>query len=250
MTESTLSVSYYELIRAVGRFLGYGADPDDWDASQLSEIQDHVKTGLRRFYGSHQWSFLRPEHTLTAEQGVASYALPANFATIMGDITYEDGSLKRWGIRLIDATTMRRVRAFSREGKPEVAAVVPLVSDGETGQRKQITFYPTPDSEMIFTFNMQVLPDTVTPEAPYPLGGQLYAEAIREACLAAAESEMDDVEQVHAQRFLDEVTKAIGVDRTHRAIEHLGYNSDGVNDFAPQRRRSQVTFNGVPLSDL
>lgn len=251
MAESSLSVSYHELVRAVGRFLGYGADPSVWDQDQKDEVDDHLKAGLRRFYGAHKWSFLRPVHTLATVAAQAQYPLPDNFAAIVGDITFAAGSQRRWGVRLIPDVQMRKLRALPQSGRPQVASVVPLTADGTTGQRKQLTLYPAPDAVFDVTFAMQLIPEAITADNPYPLGGQQFSEAIREACLAVAESDMDDAQRVHAERFAEELTRAIGVDATHRSIDTLGYNSDpGSMHTSAPRRRSTVSVNGVPIADL
>ena len=251
MAESGLSVSYVEIRRAIGRFLGYGASPSGWTADQTAEVDDHIKAGLRRFYGAHQWSFLRPQHTIATVAAQAEYQLPDNFAAILGSPTGAAGEGHPWQVELVPALAMRRMRLTARSGRPFAAAVSPLVSDGQTGQRKVLTLYPTPDAAYDLLFDMQIIPETLTSSVPYPLGGEQYAEAILETCLAAAESTMDDAQRVHAQLAADLLALAIRTDNTHRSIERLGYNGDPSvrGDGLPTGRRrsiaSSVTYNNT-----
>lgn len=248
MAESSLSVGYPELVRAVGRFLGYGADSSSWQTGQLEEVQDHIASGLRRFYGAHQWSFLRPTHTITLVAATATYALPDNFAAFLGDFTFTAESLKQWSVPLVPELVVRRRRTSTpRSGTPEMAAVYPITVDGTTGQRFELALWPTPDAAGTLTAAMQILPDKVTAAAPYPLGGEKFAEAILECCLAAAESTMDDAQAVHAERAVQELQLAIGADDRHRSISTLGYNGDPSIARAPVFRRSNgFTYNGAP----
>jgi len=144
---------------------------------------------------------------------------------------------------------VRRYRQrLPRTSDPQMAAVQPKVADGTLGQRYQIVFYPTPAAAATVTFQMQLLPETVTSDAPYPLGGARYAEAILECCLAAAETTMDDAQGVHATKAAEQVMLAIKSDNEHKSIHNLGYNSDPTvhpHDQLPFRRSTGVTYNGV-----
>lgn len=248
MAESSLSLGYPELLRAVGRFLGYGADSSGWDADQLSEVEDHINAGLRRFYGAYQWSFLRPTYDLATVAAQAAYTLPDNFAAVIGDITFAANAQILWSVRMVPDLTMRRTRAYGvHSGKPEIASVAPLLTDGATGQRSQLTFWPTPDAIYTVSFSMQLIPNAVTAANPYPLGGELYAEAIRACCMAAAEADMDDQQKVQAERAAEQVALAVATDKLHRSITTYGYNGDNSDTQMPFKRTSlrTVTYHGA-----
>lgn len=248
MAESSLSIGYPELVRAVGRFLGYGPTSGDWESGQLDEVKDHIASGLRRFYGAHKWSFMRPYATLSLVSGTAAYDLADNFSAVVGDITYAAASLKAWTIQLTSDLIVRKYRQTSpRSGTPEIAAIHPKTADGTTGQRYEIVFYPTPDAAATVTFQQQILPETVTADAPYPLGGERYAEVIMECCLAAAEKTMDDGAGIHASAAVEELALAIKADNEHRSVHTLGYNHDTSEEPTLHRfrRSTGVTYNGV-----
>jgi hypothetical protein len=71
----SLSLSYDELVRSIGREIDISRDADDWDAVQTQDVRDIVADGLRQVYWPpplpgeivpHEWSFLSPKRgTLT-----------------------------------------------------------------------------------------------------------------------------------------------------------------------------------------
>lgn len=73
MAESTLSLDYSMIRRAIGRFLGWDRDPANWSATQTTDGTDFLRQGARQFYWApplpgertaHEWSFLRPTTTI------------------------------------------------------------------------------------------------------------------------------------------------------------------------------------------
>jgi hypothetical protein len=74
--DNTLGITYGDIRREIGRFLGYGRDPAVWalDANKAADVEDIIKSGARRAYMppplpgekyAHEWSFLKPVSTLT-----------------------------------------------------------------------------------------------------------------------------------------------------------------------------------------
>ena len=49
MAESTLSISYADLMIEVGVFLGYKSDTSDWSTDQLAEVDRYIQAGVRQF---------------------------------------------------------------------------------------------------------------------------------------------------------------------------------------------------------
>ena len=79
MAESTLVLTFSDLQKIVGRFLGYGITPGNWTSAQTDEIADIIRDGLAQFYGAHDWSFLRPLNTIMLWADI-----PVGSATITG----------------------------------------------------------------------------------------------------------------------------------------------------------------------
>ena len=71
MAESTLTLSYTDLIEMVGRYLGYGGSSSNWSTDQTNRVDDLIQTGIRQFYyppppfAGHRWTFLHPVTSIT-----------------------------------------------------------------------------------------------------------------------------------------------------------------------------------------
>lgn len=253
MPEPTLSLTFAELKLDVAEFVGYGRDPDAWTATQLARIRRCIEIGLRNFYwptpaagqGVYRWSFLEPVATLATVDGTGDYDLPADFGHIVGPLTYGESESSVCYVKVVSDIQVRELRQRSvGEGAPRYAAVQPVAGDGSTGQRSTLLLWPTPDSAYNLTYRYAILPDRLLDTRPYPLGGAAHAETIRQACLAAAERELNQEQGVHAASFAERLSASLAVDM-QRAPDSLGVLGD------PGMRRMEyepayyVTYNGV-----
>ena len=62
MAESTLSVTFTQLRRIVGRRYGAGRVPSSFTSDNTLDVGDFVRTGLMDFYGRKEWGFLQIGH--------------------------------------------------------------------------------------------------------------------------------------------------------------------------------------------
>ena len=100
---ATLSITYAELRRYIGRFLGYSRsttaiDADsDWD----TDVEDILRSGMREFYfyraaegiePGHTWSFLIKKTTISVSSGDTSISLPSDFSKMEDGFTFSAGS--------------------------------------------------------------------------------------------------------------------------------------------------------------
>ena len=72
MTESTLSITYSDIVSEVVHYLGLGADSSDLTSAETARVDKIINGGLRQFYYSsmvnghiHNWSFLEPRTQIT-----------------------------------------------------------------------------------------------------------------------------------------------------------------------------------------
>lgn len=95
MAESTLSVSYDELRRRIGRLIGSGVLVSEFDEADDSDINDILIQGLRMAYCPpvlqgekypHDWSFLTPIASLTtrAPYSIGTIGIAAGVVTLSG----------------------------------------------------------------------------------------------------------------------------------------------------------------------
>lgn len=98
-----LTLTYASLRREIGRFLGYGRDPDAWaDGSDAAtDVEDILRSGVRRVITppplpgerySHEWSFLRPVATLTTTEPYTTGTVTIS----SGVVTLTDGTWPSW----------------------------------------------------------------------------------------------------------------------------------------------------------
>lgn len=258
MAESSLSLSYLDYRKEVGGFLGWGRTFESWSQQQLNAVDDVIASGLRQFYvppltpgqqSAHVWSFLRPVTTLTTVAADYDYTLPDDFASIDGPFTYA-ATVQQWPpAQIVGERVIRELRqAVDRSGRPEVAAIRSLASDGTNGQRFEVVFYPTPNAAFTLTYRYNLMPSILSAENPYPLGGELHAQTIRESCLAIAEQQFNDTIGIHTQLFMQRLEASIRMDQRNSAPDLYGYNGDNSRDPGACVRcenRAFVTYNGV-----
>lgn len=187
---ATLDLTYEELRRRIGRYLGCSGDPDNWTANQTSDVDDALRSGLRRFYyppSGHIWSFLKQLHTITTVASTRSYNLAANFASLTDTFSYAP-NVKQPPLESIDEEVLRQLYAGAEQtGPPKYFTIrTKPIGDGNRTQH-EVLFYPVPDKEYVLTYRYLVEPMALSLSNLYPLGGAIHAETILESCLFSAE---------------------------------------------------------------
>lgn len=259
MPQSTLAVSYDDLRREVGLFLGWGRDPSTWTSDQGTDFTYVLKDGLARFYWptdedgkamDHEWSFLTTTSKMTTIDGQFEYDMPDDFGDIVGPVFYAAASFTV-EIEVIDAWQMRRMQQNATgEGKPVYVAFEAQRMSGLEQQRWKMMLHPTPGDGYEIVYRYNILPDAlVDATREYPYGGAMYRETIVEAVLSAAELKfMDGTSGEHTLAFRRALAAAIGRDSRANKGEKLGYNGDRSEErFTIRRTRylNPVTYNGL-----
>lgn len=258
MAEPTLSLTNSELEAEVGFFLGLGRGTNysetAWSARNQLSITNAVKSGLRMFYfaADYDWSFIRPTRQVTFISGNNSVDLPDDFGGLEGTIRVIDSG--RIGIPIKQTNEQKIGRMYGEEpdisGQPQYCAVrIPSTTSIFKGQRANLYLYPEADQDYTLEFQMYLNPDALSASFPYALGGTTHAETIRAACKAAAERDINNVQNGPQQAYYMERLKAsISLDRRNKG-QTFGYNSDpGYNRRMPSDRSNiqvPVTYDGA-----
>lgn len=222
MAESTLSLTYGDLLRIVSRKMGLGnavpADPDD-----LAQVTEVVKGGLRRFYFPqpvgevvHEWSFFLVEGTVTVGTS-GSVALSDDFGGELKELVF-DGTTGNNTISIIDIEDLRAMRKnqAANSGSTIRYAALRVVSadpSASAGTRHTLEVFPAPsgDTDLRYTFRRRpVLPISTS---TYVWGGVEHAETIKAACLAEMESLEDDIAGPQYANFMERLAASIAFDR-------------------------------------
>lgn len=184
-----LTITYAEIRRRLGRYLGLGTDPTSWEASEVTAVDDAIKKGLRCFYfpegeQPHSWSFLRKPVSVALAAGVAWYDLPADFVALESVFSVDDGSV---AIEQIDALLLRvKIANEGATGSPLQCSV--RSNAGSTGY--QVGLYPVPSAVASVECWYIHDPSGISSDIQSPKGGADHSETIAAACLAAAEMEL------------------------------------------------------------
>jgi len=253
MAESSLSQGFPDFQSAVAFFLGYGVTSTNWTAAQLAEINEIVNAGYRQFLfpppldggTAHDWSFLKPETTLTTTAALAYYTLPDDFGTILGDLTY--GPNEYWSVvKVIGEGAIRELMQRGiNSGRPMYASITPLAAAGTTGQRFQINFWPVPTGVYHLTYRYIPNVAALASGVPYAWGGMPHSDTILQSCLAIAEQRRDDTLDLHTTKFKERLAASIAFDR-RQTQANFGRNLDNSDsrDYPRPVRIDSVTFNG------
>lgn len=236
---AVLAVTYDSLREAIGYFLGYGRTTADWSSEQSANVRAALDAGYRMFLtppaapgrrSSYQWSFLRPVLDIALVSDLRDYPLPDGFVCFEGElhVVTTNTVYARVNRRTIGEILQLRAEAGSVTGRPYCVAVRPRSMDGAPGlgQRFELMVYPTPEASYTLRGQAQISPPALSSDNPYPYGGTAHGETIRQACLAAAERDVDDAPQAgHQAAFLQCLAASIDADARLRP-SNLGRSRD------------------------
>lgn len=241
MAESTLAINYDGLRNRVAQYL-WGQRAPSLPADDSNLLDDLIQSGYRRFLWpesipgqkfSHEWSFLKPELSVTLAASTGDYDLDDDFGGIAGPLSYIAADDKP-AVQVTLTNDLRILSLRSQDadltGFPLLAAVRPKTTDGTTGQRFEILVFPTPDAAYTLKGRMKVIPGKLT-SAKYPYGGAQHAETLLAACMAEAEKYLHNNQGVLYAEFINRMTFSIQKDVRMFAAAHLGPNLDRSSQF-------------------
>lgn len=231
-----LQVSFDDLRRELGRFLGWSRDPEKWSSDQKLDADDIIRSALRRVYWptdtqlgqvDHQWSFLESTVELTLQSGQVAYDLPEDFHDIVGPWYFRD-RIAYGPIKVLPPSMFLAMRSnYTANGIPIYSTFTP---DGGTQRpmRWKVLFHPAPSEAVVVWARYHISPDVVLDvhHRKYPLGGAHLGEVLIEAVLAVAEEKLMDVPGVHTQQFQLLLASAIRRDGRGNYAETFGDYGD------------------------
>ena len=254
MAESTLSLTYDEFRVSVGDYLGYGRTSGDWSGNAGDRIDESVQSGYRQFLSAHDWTFLKPNTTLTTADGTGDYTAPDDFGGLQGPMPYAANigwaPVTQTGEADIRRLRMANASTTSVSGKPYLAAVQVQAGTGTASQKFKFLLYPEPDGAYVLTYRYSALQNKLTSAAIFPLGGALYSEVILQSMLAVAETRYNDEIRHHRQVYAEKLAQAIVQDGRLNQPEHLGRmidNSDLADIQRAHKESTSLTVNGTTI---
>lgn len=174
--------------------------------------------------------------------------LPDDFGGILGDMTFQDNEGAYRGLPIRSEVYLReRLQRSTSTGRPEIAAIRPLTTDGDTGQRFDMLVWSVPDADYPVYFRYTVLPNRLT-NGKYPYGGMRHGETIKAACIAAAELSRNGVKGEKWKDYAEKLQFSVRDDAKANRAESLGYMGDPfymTNVRGRARANHVVTVGGV-----
>ncbi len=241
---ANMQLTFQDLYNRVSKFLGtYGSSGPS--GTDLSDAKDYVRSGYMSFLLSYPWSFLRKTTTLSTETGVYVYQLPTDFRDLRGSRTLNFSANSSYPpVTETGEDEVNEQRAINISSSyPQLFAIRTGDYSPETGQRYEMIFWPMPDATYVLTYPYTIMPAAMANTTDIPIGGIETTEVIKEFCLAAAETEADEVTGVHSNLAQMELVKAITADK-ERAPRHLGSMS-GRRPSAWEYARGSTRINDV-----
>lgn len=249
-----LAVDRTTLLRELGRQQGWSRDPGDWDDRQQADGDDILRRALTQVYypsplegerTSHTWACLRPITIIQTETGKGDADLPDDFGGMTGDIQYVNNESSRIvKVTPAEILEMRR-QADDTTGYPRYYAITPQRSEGTRPQRWTLMLHPIPQDNYELKVEYKSDPLNIGDSFPYPLGGQMMADALVASVICVAEEVLSDVHQGPAYAtFLQKLRTAIYQDRQENFTGNLGYNGDGRSSLVERGDNQTFTILG------
>lgn len=219
----SLALTYNEIRREVGRFLGFTADYANWPSDDATTVADAIRRGSRRFYfhapvqigeqlvAGHHWSFLEKELDVTLTASVFNN-LPSDFLRMSEPPTIDGGEYP------LEEVSESKIRDLQNDsdgiGDPVYYAI--KRNDAASDLAYRIMLYPTPTAGQVlsgwYTFDPPEIGASQEPIVP-----SIHAECFLESILAAADEMMNyetGAAGQHQQRFQSLLSAAVLHDQT------------------------------------
>lgn len=251
----SLIVERSMLLRELGRHLGWSRDPAAWDERQHADADDIIRRALSQAYypapiddnkTSHVWSFMWPTTTLQTQPNEGDLDLPDDFGGMTEDIRYVNSDAGQWIVKVsVGHMLDLRRRNDNSVGFPSSYALTPKRSEGFGQQRWTLMLDPVPQAAYEISLRYKSDPLAIGDSFPYPLGGQMFSDALVASLIAVADEVLNDTIQGPAwNNFMQKLRTAIYQDRQEHFTGNLGYNGDGAYP-ADVRRDVAFTINGI-----
>jgi len=192
----SLTLTYSEIRREIGRFLGIGTDHSSWSAGDVSSVEDAIRRGSRRFYYpdataippeikdliGHQWSFLQSSLSVALTAGTTYFDLPSNFVRIAERPSIDRNDFPLMEIKEIDLRDLLNIGPGS--GPPQYYSIVRNSSASPLAY--QIGVYPQPTVAMTLVGRYTFMPDDIS-DTQAPIVPANHSETFLSSILAAAD---------------------------------------------------------------
>lgn len=177
-----------------------------------TDAKAFVNDGYQMFLNEDNWSFLYETCSPTVTAGDVEIDLPLNFGSIIGKVKSDSGYILNY--KTPDILSLHSSRNSSFTGYLYEYSIVPSYSSA--GQKWKMQFFPIPSVATILTFRYRLVPNQLTVDGDYLLGGGLHTMTILAAAYAAYERTKNTAQGPRFQAYQIELEKSIRRDRDFR----------------------------------
>jgi hypothetical protein len=216
----SLQVNLDSMSRETGMYLGYDRDLANHSPNQILDMGDVLGKAMRSWYFPivdgvvYKWSFLQKTGQITTIADQVEYDLPEDFASFTNDCLYFGTDTHKVKVtRRSEGMLLNMFSGAWASGSPLYYAIRTKGTLTEGRAMHEMLLYPAPDAAVEFTFRYMRIPPALSEADPYPLGGEVHAETILAACLAAAEQKIEDAAGLHTANFQRLLAGSIAMDR-------------------------------------
>jgi hypothetical protein len=204
----SLQVDLDSLRRETGMYLGYDREQANHTPNQILDMQDVLGKAMRSWYFPivegvvYKWSFLQKTGVITTAADQVEYDLPEDFASFTNDCLYFGTDTRKTKVtRRSEGMLLNLFGGAWASGDPLYYAIRTKGTLIQGRAQHELLLYPAPESAVDISFRYMRIPPELSENTPYPLGGELHAETILAACLAAAEQKIEDTAGLHTANF-------------------------------------------------
>jgi hypothetical protein len=204
-----------------------------------------VADGTSTWYPSDDDDDTTNAWTPTEIADTSKYDLPDDLGRVVGSFNFSENKY-RTSITVTTIETLLEMRAINAyTSYPRYAATRYKPSDGSSGQRQEVLFFPQPDQAFVLLYEYEAYNGALSDSYPYPLGGMQLAELYIESCLAVAESRLNDEIGNHTAQYHALLTDAIARDRKRdaRSFGQMGH----VEEYYDRSRRYGAAYSNYPI---
>jgi len=253
MAESTLSISYSDLLIQVGVFLGYNPEHSNRSSEEQAEVDRYIQAGVKQFYyppavqgveAGYSWSFLSPTTSIITVADDAAQDLPDDMGRVMGDFYFDDQEHRPSVIQVSEGRIQSCMQRSDDTGAPTFATVRHKDQVAGEGQKMEVVWYPVPDGVYTFHYQYEAFGGKLSEANPYPLGGMRHSELVLESCLSVAEQRSNDEIGNHTAAFRSMLASSVAFDRKQGAKSYGRMGQPQDISVARERGNGYVTYKG------
>lgn len=265
--DPSLRLTFDDLRIRVAEYLGVADYGDDGNGAAALPTQTHdldkvsriVNNAYRRFLTENPrgWNFMTVPFSITFGTGnldsdLAQYPAPDDYyGIVVAPFTYGPTGPFITIDPVSEPEVRQRQAANNSTGQPIIFCQRAINTTAtSTPPRWEFIFYPTPSGTETVTALYKRFAQKLTTGTDVPVSGFQHDNSVLEACLAAAELEVNDNAGPHEEAYQRELKKSMSIDVRASVSRGRDYGDKSEDRWYGRRPLTYYgvdTYNGVPI---